>query len=537
MTLKSIKLFIIPLFFFFIQAEAQKNKNKINIDSLYNELKDKLNSTEKVDDLIYLYKKSSRTKNIRTDILNEALEIAKEIIYIKGIGVCYNRKGITARYEQDYAQSVIYHKRALSFFEQTTDTFSKAKCLTNLAVTYRKLNLEKEAFDSYFKALKLAEQINNKKGITISLNGMGNVFLNTEQYDKALHYLKKALTIETELENPRGQEYGLANVGEVFLFKKEYDSAYYYFNKSLLLSLKNPRKESTAIKYNFFGLLYQKKKEYAKSINFYQKAIPDFEKYKNNRYLSNSLINIGINQLELKQFKKAKNNIQLGLEKAIQVKSKENSTLGYKALTDYYKLTKDYKNALITQQYATVYHDSIVNEASQKNIISTQVAYETYKKDEEIQDLAKSKKISDEKAKSNYWRFIYSVLFSVVIIAGLLYLIVLLRKNSDLEIQQKNTELQNYLLYIDELERKSADNTKIEKQELSHKFDEYELSKRQIEVLKHISNGLNNTEIAEKMFVSNNTIKTHISNIYTKLDVKNRVQAIKKITSNHRFFL
>ncbi|WP_457611407.1 helix-turn-helix transcriptional regulator [Lutibacter sp.] len=44
-----------------------------------------------------------------------------------------------------------------------------------------------------------------------------------------------------------------------------------------------------------------------------------------------------------------------------------------------------------------------------------------------------------------------------------------------------------------------------------------------------MSEGLSNDEISEKMFVSNNTIKTHIKNIYAKLDVKNRIQAIKKI--------
>lgn len=528
---KNYKLLLIIILGSFYQINAQNNK--VNIDSIYNELKSLPSSTKKVDDLINLYKKSSRTANIRTDILDEAIEIAEEIYYIKGIGIAYNRKGITARYEQDYTQSVIYHKRALSYFEKTNDTFYKAKCLTSLAVTYRKLNLENEAFDNYFKSLKLAEQINDKKGITIALNGMGNVFLNTEQYDKALHYLKKALTIETEIENPRGQEYGLANIGEVFLYQKQYDSAYHYFSKSLELSLKNPRKESTAIKYNFFGLLYQKKAEFEKSIEFYQKAIPDFVKYKNTRYHSNSLINIGINQLKLKQFDKAKANISLGLQKAKQVKSKENTTLAYKALTDYFSLIKDYKNALITHQYATTYHDSIVNEASQKTLISSQVAYESYKKDQKILDLAKLKEISDEKAKSSHWRFIYSILISILIISGLLYLIVLFRRNNDLEIQQKNAEIHNYLLHINELMSKSDEHQEAANKNFTHKFEKYELSKRQIEVLKHIANGLNNTEIAEKMFVSNNTIKTHISNIYAKLDVKNRVQAIKKISSNH----
>jgi len=48
-------------------------------------------------------------------------------------------------------------------------------------------------------------------------------------------------------------------------------------------------------------------------------------------------------------------------------------------------------------------------------------------------------------------------------------------------------------------------------------------------VLKFIAKGYKNSEIAEKLFVSQNTIKTHIKNIYTKLNVRNRVEAIKMV--------
>ncbi|WP_149303916.1 response regulator transcription factor [Pareuzebyella sediminis] len=54
------------------------------------------------------------------------------------------------------------------------------------------------------------------------------------------------------------------------------------------------------------------------------------------------------------------------------------------------------------------------------------------------------------------------------------------------------------------------------------------LSKRECEVLREISLGLSNKEIAEKLFVSESTIKTHVSNILVKLDAKRRTQAIKK---------
>ncbi len=54
------------------------------------------------------------------------------------------------------------------------------------------------------------------------------------------------------------------------------------------------------------------------------------------------------------------------------------------------------------------------------------------------------------------------------------------------------------------------------------------ISKRELEVLQLISGGLSNNEIAEKLFVSLNTVKTHSSKLFEKLDVKRRTQAIEK---------
>jgi ATP/maltotriose-dependent transcriptional regulator MalT len=54
------------------------------------------------------------------------------------------------------------------------------------------------------------------------------------------------------------------------------------------------------------------------------------------------------------------------------------------------------------------------------------------------------------------------------------------------------------------------------------------LSGREIEVLKLIETGLSNQEIASKLFISITTVKRHISNIYAKLDVKTRTQAISR---------
>lgn len=54
------------------------------------------------------------------------------------------------------------------------------------------------------------------------------------------------------------------------------------------------------------------------------------------------------------------------------------------------------------------------------------------------------------------------------------------------------------------------------------------ISKRELEVLELMAQGLANQEIADRLFVSLNTVKTHSSNLFSKLEVSRRTQAIQK---------
>lgn len=54
------------------------------------------------------------------------------------------------------------------------------------------------------------------------------------------------------------------------------------------------------------------------------------------------------------------------------------------------------------------------------------------------------------------------------------------------------------------------------------------ISKREQEVLECLAQGFSNQEIADRLFVSLNTIKTHLNNLYAKLEVKRRTQAVAR---------
>jgi len=60
------------------------------------------------------------------------------------------------------------------------------------------------------------------------------------------------------------------------------------------------------------------------------------------------------------------------------------------------------------------------------------------------------------------------------------------------------------------------------------KADELTLTPREIEVLGLLAEGLSNKEMAERLFVSENTIKTHCSRVFDKLGAGRRTQAVQK---------
>ncbi|HTO15511.1 MAG TPA: response regulator transcription factor [Edaphocola sp.] len=71
------------------------------------------------------------------------------------------------------------------------------------------------------------------------------------------------------------------------------------------------------------------------------------------------------------------------------------------------------------------------------------------------------------------------------------------------------------------LRNPNVDFSGVEEQEIS-------LSKREIDVLEHLSKGLSYTSIANNLFISPNTVRKHIENIYQKLRVHSKLEAVQE---------
>lgn len=77
--------------------------------------------------------------------------------------------------------------------------------------------------------------------------------------------------------------------------------------------------------------------------------------------------------------------------------------------------------------------------------------------------------------------------------------------------------------------RKSLNLIRSGKPQQKPKVD-YGLTAREVEILEHLSNGLSYDQVATNLFISKGTVRKHVENIYRKLQVNNKVEAIRKVT-------
>ena len=78
------------------------------------------------------------------------------------------------------------------------------------------------------------------------------------------------------------------------------------------------------------------------------------------------------------------------------------------------------------------------------------------------------------------------------------------------------------------INKKSLNRPTLPSSEINYKkIEQLDITKREYEVLTKVSEGLSNKEIAAALFLSESTIKTHVSNLLVKLNAKRRTQAIQ----------
>jgi len=386
-----------------------------------------------------------------------------------------------------YKESIKTFLEISDYFQKTNDTLPLAFAYSNIGVIYEEMKNPEKAIEYAQKAMRLKMMAGDTLKIASNLNNIGvNYDELLHSPDSAIHYYQKALDIYKGYHKVDYYATVLNNLGRMYLEKDDYLKADENFsNAYAILDSLGAGNDKAAVLRNQ-GELYFALGDIPMAT---RKMKQSYELYKT----------IGVSE---------------GLLKTSELLSKV------------YLAAGKYSQAASVMQFHNVLKDSLLNFQNQAVVAEMETKYQVKEKNRTIKLLKLQEKLRDKQIK---WQTILiSLMVVLLILAAVLFYSH--RRRAQLSQQKLNLELQNYLLQVTEMQSKLDNKSKdCGKKTNLEQIEDANLSKQEMKVIRLIAEGYKNAEIAEKLFISRNTVKTHIKNIYSKLDVKNRVEALRKL--------
>lgn len=500
----------------------------------------------------------------------EAKDIATQNGYLREEGVARSVLGLLYSYTDLVDSAIYWNTSAIALLASTNDSLEISRNYNRLGTNFL---LKKEYPDASKYLLEALKWSSNPKVKAMAFNNLGMISKKTGDYADAVEYYLGALQQYENLNEPRSKARTLGNLGSLFIQKKDYEKAKQMYNSELEICTAISEKELSGQAISGLGIVETHLGSKGKAIAYFTEAAGIFKELNIKSDYAQQIVSIAGLQSESKLFKLAEKNYRDAEMVLVEINDKGNLGLLYNNLADCYLAQKKYKSAvaylekayayskefkdinytrLIAKnlsdtyenlgdvkkalQYRKLYeslNDEMVNVAENVKYAELNHAYETTKKEEKIQEQDRQI-VQIESSKNTF--FILSGILAFV--ATIVFILLRKRVNKSRVLEENISSISKQ---ISSLKDENSDlknklvQTEIELRNLEAKYSEaketlpdnlIQLSKREYEVLLFIAEGLSDKEIAEKIYVSINTVRTHTRRIYDKLLVNNRMEAV-----------
>jgi len=397
--------------------------------------------------------------------------------------------GVLNEIAGQYPEAIDNFLKALKIFKQNDMKLETAKIYNNIGTVYQEMNQPEKALDYYRQSLELTEKLNKPVNLASKYNNIGNIYEEQfHQLDSALYYYQKALEIyeKAKIKNPKAIIEN--NIANIYILQNEPASAVYWLNKALNTLAGTGDEKLKALVYRNWAKLY----------------------------------------LTQKKYKEAEEYIRRALTVARQNKDKEVELEALKILAQIYEGRQDFEKA---HQNLKDYYRLKSEIAGSEQKLKTEglnIKYQVSEKEHKIKVLELENRLKNKRLVQ--MRLL--VLALALILAGVFMFFKLKQKNAKIKLLQMQRDISNYMHRLENMEQKqeqTGQKTTEPIDDFDEKIKKFGLTTREKDVLKLIVQGYTNSEIAEKLFVSINTVKTHTKNIFVKMDVENRIKAARKI--------
>lgn len=424
-------LLVIP--FLLYACENQLN----DIDTSHSQIDQQIDSL--IQESKTLQYKSNITLPIFDNTLKKAYDIAKENKRYAKIGSIYIQAGKRHRNNSQYSKAIWYFQQAESMAENNKLDDLRAKSIHEMAVVFRRMNDNAQAHRLYIEALEWAEAVNDTFLIHCSLNGIGNVHFNYNDFEKSIEYYHRSLKFLGKTKrNLLGEAINMNTLGEAWLFLNNSDSALYYLNKSFEINKQLNSKLGQAICYNGIGLVHHAEKNYQKAILSFQSALAIDQKDIDLIYVAMFLNSLGDTYLAMKNYPLAEQKLMEAYKIASKIGSRNEALDASSALSELYQKTNNTALTLHFMKVKMAYNDSITNDLVKNNSEAMNTLYKAERQEREIIILKQNSEL--DRLKMNRHKIISFSAFIIVLIAGILAFVAFKQKQLKSKINQIETE-------------------------------------------------------------------------------------------------
>jgi len=474
----------------------------------------------------YLLMEKEADSLASTEKHKEAVEIFRSIIadqdppqedpdrmrleYKTGYSLMQSGQDIEAR---SYFRKIIGESSEGSFSGMINDA------MTGLGKTHEYTGRHDSAFYWYLEAYKQVEGSNDTIRKARNARNMAQLLRVLNRFDEAQFYCRKAIDLIPGIKDYKVVANIYNETAYLFELSDNLDSAVQYYNSLIDISIANGYMKGESVGYSNLASVFEKQNRLKEALEFRLKGI-EIDKEINDNYglmtsfkgLSSTYLNAGDYDKALEAINKAHE-----LSDTSWLPDLGGIKMGY---YDIYKAKGQFREALEYYEDYNKLSDRIDQAESRRQVAELLTRYETQRKEQQIKILEQANLLKQNRIHVQWLIIGVMVLLGLSIIStGWLWI-----RSKNQKLNQINAELQNFIIRQEQFNGSAEQNSLTP--EPGEIYKKWGLTERESEILYYLGIGCSNTDIAEKLFVSENTVKFHIKNIYLKLDVKNRIQAL-----------
>lgn len=496
--------------------------------------KDKANWSKTLNYIARIYERQGKDI-IFYELTQKALHIQEEIEDTNGVAVSqiaiadfYRRKGTAD-------SSEYYYVKALKLLRKTNNPLRLSFCLLTQGSFFEEQGRYGEAIALFFEAVKIQEANKLYIGAMKSQIKIASVYIKLNVFDKALTFLSEAERLNKYVEGPIWQEAIYNKYGLLYSEQNNHKKSLEYYQKSLEIAVDFELGEMIKVEsMRAIGVEYRELGQIKKSINVLEEAYILSRPVSAPAGKTAVILELGKSYLADNNYGKAKQYLTEAYNLAQETRVLSSILKSSEGLHIIAQKQNDYESALKYYKVFISVRDSMKMDEAEKQLIRKEVEHRlNIKNTELLQEQQKLKLMEKDKKLKNYMIIILS-LVTILLVIVFIYVYRYLNVRglvAQKRIEQYAEQITNLQKNVERLLKQEAINPSaliIDKS--INKYLETELSVRELDVLKQLSTGKSNQEISDELSVSVNTIRSHLQKIYDKLEVKNRTQAIKKVS-------